>query len=73
MVAGEFLLEKKEAGKLASFNVDNALKQIDMGDTRVVYSTTQDFGLKEVRLNLLIEHLMNKGRGDIAFYRKLKW
>lgn len=66
MVCGEFLLIKKQSGKLLDF--DAMVQQISTGDTSVSFDMSQS---PEHRLDLLISFLMT--RRDFSCYRKLKW
>lgn len=70
MTCGEILLALKSTGKLnETFDIDGAIKQVQLGDTNVTFI---EDGTPENRLDALITYLTNK-EGDLICYRKLKW
>lgn len=73
MVVGEFLLNKKSIGSLEGFNLEAAIKQIQEGDTSITYAIGEGDLTPEQRLDLLIDHLMNRGKNELLSYRCIKW
>lgn len=73
MICGEFLFSKKQSGQLVDFNLEQALKSVQTGDTTVTFETDKGSMTPEQRLNNLIDYLMNSGRGEFISYRKIKW
>lgn len=71
MVCGEFLFTLKQTGKLnQTFNLEAAVKQVQVGDTNVTFIAE---ATPEQKLDSLLKYLMFKGEGDFACYRKVKW
>jgi len=71
MICGEFLFSMKQSGKLTdSFDLDTMVTSVATGDTSVSFDPKYSV---EQRLNTLIDYLMNKGEGEFACYRTLKW
>jgi len=75
MAAGEFLLSKKAFAPddLAGLDLDAAVKQIQEGDTTVVFAAGEGSRTTEQRLDLLINYLLSYGRGEFSCYRKVRW
>lgn len=73
MVVGEFLFNKKSIGSLEGFNLEAAIKQIQEGDTSITYAIGEGDLTPEQRLDLLIDHLMNRGKNELLSYRCIKW
>ena len=73
MVVGEFLLNKKSMGNLEGFDLEAAIKQIQEGDTSITYAIGEGDLTPEQRLDLLIDHLMNRGKNEIISHRCIKW
>ena len=72
MICGEFLMNRKNSGRLELSDLDltGAIASISEGDVSISFDTnTTD----EVKFNQLINYLMTKGKGDFVCYRKLKW
>lgn len=70
MICGEILMNKKQTNSLGdNFSIDGALKSIKLGDTTVQLDDESD----EVKLNTLINHLLNYGMSELICYRKIKW
>ncbi len=70
MMCGEILMNKKQTNSLGdNFSIDGALKSIKLGDTTVQLDDESD----EVKLNTLINHLLNYGMSELICYRKIKW
>lgn len=72
MVCGEFLLSKKQTGKLQleSIDLDGAITQIHEGDTTVHFASGMS---DEEKFNNFLNYLLHDGEGDFVCYRKLKW
>jgi len=70
MVVGEFLLNKKSMGSLEGFDLTTAVKQIQEGDTNVVFDASHS---PEQRLDALTMYLMTYGKGSFSTYRCIKW
>lgn len=74
MAAGEFLSMMKGSGQLSGFELEEAaIKQIQEGDTNIVYSVGDGSHTPEQRLNSLIDFLINGRLGEIYRYRRLVW
>ncbi|MCM1136762.1 MAG: hypothetical protein NC400_14455 [Clostridium sp.] len=75
MAAGEFLLAKKTFAPeaLAGLDLEAAVKQIQAGDTNVVFATGEGSLTAEQRLNGLINYLLTYGRSEFSCYRKVRW
>ena len=71
-ICGEFLNEKLALNQLdaETFNVDEAIASVTMGDVSVSYDKTSS---PAVKLQALIHELINAKAGDLVCYRKLKW
>lgn len=73
--AGEFLQAKKAFAPddLAGLDLEAAVKQIQAGDTNVVFAAGEGSQTPEQRLNGLINYLLGYGRSELACYRRLRW
>ncbi len=73
--AGEFLQAKKAFAPddLAGLDLEAAVKQIQAGDTSVVFAAGEGSQTPEQRLNGLINYLLGYGRSELACYRRLRW
>ena len=73
--AGEFLQAKKAFAPddLAGLDLEAAVKQIQAGDTSVVFAAGEGSQTPEQRLNGLINYLLGYGRSELAWYRRLRW
>lgn len=73
--AGEFLQAKKAFAPddLAGLDLEAAVKQIQAGDTSVVFAAGEGSQTPEQRLNGLINYLLSYGRAELACYRRLRW
>lgn len=72
MICGEFLMNRKNSGRLdlADLDLTGAITSISEGDVSVSFDAdTTD----EDKFNLLVNFLMNNGKGDFVCYRKLRW
>lgn len=74
MICGEFLFTLKQTGKLnEAFDLEVAVKQVQTGDTNVIFALGDGSQTPEQRLNNLLSYLMTNGEGDFVCYRKIKW
>jgi hypothetical protein len=73
MVCGEFLQNKKAINQLADFNLDAAVKSIKEGDTQITFALNEGSLTPEARLDMLLNHLINSGKGSFASYRSIGW
>lgn len=73
MSVGEFLLNKKSTGQLTGIDLEAAIKQIHEGDTTVTFAYGDGDSTPEKRLDNLISHLLNYGKGSFASYRCIQW
>ena len=75
MAVGEFLQAKKTFApeSLAGLDLDAAVKQVQAGDTTVVFATGEGSSTPEQRLNQLINWLLNYGRSQFSCYRRFRW
>lgn len=73
--AGEFLQAKKAFAPddLSKIDLEAAVKQIQAGDTNVVFAAGEGSQTPEQRLNQLINYLLSYGRAELACYRRLRW
>lgn len=72
MICGEFLMNRKNSGRLELSDLDlsGAITSISEGDVSISFdadSTDED------KFNQLVNYLMNNGKGDFVCYRKLRW
>jgi len=72
MAVGEFLLCKKNTGKLSGFDLDAAVSSISEGDVSITYAIGNGSLTPEERLDKLIDYLIHP-RADFIAYRCLKW
>lgn len=75
MAVGEFLMTKKAFApdELAGLDLSTAVKQIQEGDTSITFAAGEGSLTAEQRLDNLITHLLNYGKGEFAHYRRLIW
>ena len=72
MTCGEFLLAKRQTGRLelGDLDLDGAITSIKEGDVQVNFGTgTSD----EERFDSFLNYLLHNGEGDFVCYRKIKW
>lgn len=73
MAVGEFLLTQKTFGKLNGIDIDaEAVKQVQMGDTNVSYSTDSTKS-PEQRIDALISHFTRDRKKELLKYRRMVW
>lgn len=72
MICGEFLLGRKNTGKLdiSTLDLGGAITSITEGDVSVSFDTNST---DEQKFNQLMNYLMTKGKGEFVCYRKLSW
>ena len=72
MICGQFLMNRKNSGRLELSNLDlsGAITSITEGDVSISFDAGST---DEQRFNQLINYLMTKGEGEFVCYRKLKW
>lgn len=75
IVCGQFLYERKANldTSLSFFNLESAVKQISEGDTSITYAIGDGNSTPEMRLDTLINYLINHGKNELESYRCLKW
>lgn len=75
MAVGEFLTFKKTFAPddLSGFDLGSAVKQIQEGDTNIVFVTGEGSLTPEQRLDRLINHFMTYGQKELMHYRRLQW
>lgn len=73
MVCGEFLSAKKALGALEGYDLAPAVKQIQEGDTNIVYAIGAGTTTPEQRLDILIAQLMYAGTNDLLSFRRIQW
>jgi len=77
MAVGEFLQAKKVFAPedLTGLDLEAAVKQIQAGDTTVMFATTGSEGSStpEQRLNILIDWLLTYGCSEFSCYRRVRW
>ena len=73
MAVGEYLKMKKISGRLEGFDLDMAVKQIQEGDTNIVFATGDGSLTPEQRLEGLIDYLINGRTREFYRYRKIVW
>jgi hypothetical protein len=72
MVCGEFLLTKKQTGKLIleNMDLDGAITQIHEGDVTIAFASGMS---DEEKFNQFVNYLLHNGEGDLICYRRLQW
>lgn len=75
MAVGEFLTAKKTFSPdgIEGLDLDYAVKQIQEGDTNIVFATGEASLTPEQRLSNLLNYLLTHGRDEFSCYRKLRW
>ncbi len=75
LVVGDYLTFKKNAGQLEMDNLDldAAIKQIQEGDTNMVFAIGEGCLTPEQRLELLISRLTHDRTREFIRYRRLVW
>ncbi len=75
MAAGEFLLSKKTftPTDMEGFDLDYAVKQIQMGDTNTVFAIGEGSQTPEQRLTTFINYLLSYGKNEFDSFRRIRW
>lgn len=75
MACGEFLNAKKTFAPddLESLDLDQAVKQIQTGDTNTVFAVGDGSQTDEQRLVAFINYLLNYGRSEFNSFRRIRW
>lgn len=75
IAVGEFLMAKKTFAPkdIAGLDFGTVVKQIQTGDTNVTFAAGEGSMTDEQRIDILINHLLNCGRGEFVRYRRLVW
>lgn len=74
MVIGEFLTAKKVfSPDDLGLDLECAAKQIQEGDTNVVFATGEASQTDEQRLDALISYLLTHGRDEFSSFRRIRW
>lgn len=73
--AGEYLAAKQRMGQLEDIGLilEQAVKQIQEGDTNTVFAIGSGDSTPEQRLGQLITGLCTAGQDQFARFRKLRW
>lgn len=69
-VVGEYLFLKKNTNSLKEYDFSPLVKEIQEGDTRIVYDNLQN---TENSLDSIINFLINGKDEEILKYRRLEW
>ena len=75
MACGEFLNAKKTFAPddLENLDLDQAVKQIQTGDTNTVFAVGDGSQTDEQRLVAFINYLLNYGRSEFNSFRRIRW
>ncbi len=74
-IIGDFLFGKKQSNQLDldNFDLDMAVKSLQMGDTNITFATGEGSNTDEDKLNSLIAFLQNNREEELVCFRKLRW
>ncbi len=74
MAAGEFLGTKRTFAPedIAMLAGSPAVRQITIGDAGTSFAV-RDKDSPEAKLDRLISYLLNRGKGEMSCYRKIRW
>ncbi len=74
-IVGNFLFSKKQSNQLNSdnFDLNVAVKSLQMGDTNITFATGEGSNTDEDKLNTLINYLLNNREEELICFRKLRW
>lgn len=75
-IAGQYLKLQKNSGKLTELNgasFESAVKQIQEGDTNVVFGIGSGDMTPEQRLEALISWMLDYGKEELFRHRRLVW
>ena len=72
MTCGEFLMNRKNSGRLdiSDLDLSGAITSISEGDVSISFDANST---DEQKLTQLINYLLTKGQGEFVCYRQLKW
>lgn len=75
MTVGEFLLAKKtfSPADFTGIDLDYAVKQLQDGDTNIVFAIGDGNSTPEQRLTAFINYLLSYGRTQFSRFRRLVW
>lgn len=74
MAVGEFLQAKKAfSPDDIGIDIDGAVKQIQAGDTNVIFGTGEISPTPEQRLTAFISYLLTYGRDEFSSFRRIRW
>lgn len=75
MAVGEFLTAKKtfSPNSIAGLDFDAAVKQIQTGDTNIVFAVGEGCLTTEQRLDNFVSYLLTYGREQFSCYRRIRW
>lgn len=75
MAAGDFLLAKKTFAPkdLEAFDLDYAVKQVQLGDTSTTFAAGEGSQTPEQRLTGFINYLLSSGKDEFNAYRRIRW
>ena len=73
MIVGEYLNLMKGSGQLDGFDAEAAVKQIQEGDTNIVFALGDGSSTPEQRLDNLIAYLISGRTREFIRYRRLVW
>lgn len=75
MAAGEFLMAKKTfaADDIEGLDLDYAVKQIQEGDTNIVFAAGDASLTPEQRLDAFLNYLLTYGREQFSCFRRIRW
>lgn len=75
MAVGEFLTAKKtfSPADIEGMDLDYAVKQLQEGDTNIVFATGEASLTPEQRLTAFLNYLLTHGRDEFSCYRRIRW
>lgn len=75
MAVGEFLTAKKtfSPDDIEGLDLNLAVKQIQEGDTNIVFAAGDASLTPEQRLNAFLNYLLTYGREQFSCYRRIRW
>jgi hypothetical protein len=75
MAVAEFFLAKQTFAPedLENLDLETAVKQIDLGDATVSFSTGTDSPTSEMLLTAIINHFLAAGKAQYSVFRRFRW
>lgn len=72
MICGEFLMCRKNSGRLdiSTLDLGGAITSISEGDVSISFDANST---DEQKFNQLVNYLLTKGKGEFICYRRLSW